>query len=335
VTRAASILSSSLKEVSRSFYLTMRVLPSSIRPQISLAYLLARTTDTVADTEIVPLDQRLQALHALRERILGSSRAPLDFGELARHQGSPAERALLERSDEALAILASFNQVDQQLIREVLTTITSGQELDLRRFAGASAQRIVALQTEEDLDDYTYRVAGCVGEFWTKICRSHLFPRARLDDKSLLENAVRFGKGLQLINILRDLPTDLRRGRCYLPARSLADAGLSPGDLLEPGNEPKFRPLYARHLAQTEGHLSAGWTYTNALPRRCVRVRLACAWPILIGMQTLGKLRTGNVLDPQHRIKISRPEVKRLMLRSILCYPWPPAWRGLFPTAGR
>ena len=47
------MLTSLLKEVSRSFYLTMRVLPSAIRPQIGLAYLLARTTDTIADTEIV------------------------------------------------------------------------------------------------------------------------------------------------------------------------------------------------------------------------------------------------------------------------------------------
>ncbi len=38
-----------LKRTSRSFYLTLRVLPAAVRPQIGLAYLLARTTDTVAD----------------------------------------------------------------------------------------------------------------------------------------------------------------------------------------------------------------------------------------------------------------------------------------------
>ena len=43
-----------LKQTSRSFYLTLRVLPGAIRPQIGLAYLLARTTDTIADTELVP-----------------------------------------------------------------------------------------------------------------------------------------------------------------------------------------------------------------------------------------------------------------------------------------
>src|SRR3954469_11874782 len=93
------LLTDLLKDVSRSFYLTLRVLPKSIRPQIGLAYLLARTTDTIADTEIVPLDQRLKSLQTLRERILGSSAAPLNFGEMARQQNLPAERVLLDQCE--------------------------------------------------------------------------------------------------------------------------------------------------------------------------------------------------------------------------------------------
>ena len=76
-----------LKATSRSFYLTLRVLPAAVRPQIGLAYLLARTTDTIADTEILPVEQRLDALQKLRERILGQSSAPLNFGELAQSAG--------------------------------------------------------------------------------------------------------------------------------------------------------------------------------------------------------------------------------------------------------
>src|SRR6267154_4471643 len=97
-----ALLTDLLKEVSRSFYLTLRVLPGKIRPQISLAYLLARTTDTIADTEILPVEQRLEALSKLRERILGQSSAPLNFGALAQQQGSPAEKMLLEQAASAL-----------------------------------------------------------------------------------------------------------------------------------------------------------------------------------------------------------------------------------------
>jgi len=322
-------LTALLKEVSRSFYLTLRVLPAAVRPQIGLAYLLARTTDTIADTELVPLEQRLAALQALRERLAGTSAASLDFGALGRHQASAAERSLLDRCESSLALLATLSADDLHLVREVLCIIAGGQELDLRRFAGASAGQVIALRSEEELDDYTYRVAGCVGEFWTRICRAHLFPRARLDDASLLADGVRFGKGLQLVNILRDLPADLRQGRCYLPTDRLAKAGLQPGDLLDPAQETRLRPVYDAHLATAEGHLRAGWAYTNKLPRNCIRVRLACAWPILLGLETLRLLQSGLVLDPQHRIKVSRRVVRRTLWRSVLYYPWPGAWQRL------
>ena len=326
-----SVLKSLLRDVSRSFYLTLRVLPSAVRSQIGLAYLLARTTDTVADTELVPLERRLKALAALRVRILGTGQAPLEFGEFARQQGSPAERLLLERAEETLECLQELGAEDLQLVRNVLNTITSGQELDLNRFAGASEQNIVALVADNELDDYTYRVAGCVGEFWTRMCRAHLFPKARLDDVDLLAKGVRFGKGLQLVNILRDLPADLRHGRCYLPSQALQSRGLKPSDLLEPSSQSRFLPVFEPYLARAEQHLRAGWEYTIALPRKCIRVRLACAWPLQIGWETIQLLRAGNVLLPEPRIKVSRRKVRQLMLSSLFRYPWPAAWNALLP----
>jgi len=340
-----------LEQTSRTFYKTLKVLPASVRPQIGLAYLLARTTDTIADTEIVTVAQRLAALQKLRERILGTSQVTLNFGELARQQGLPAERGLLEKVEESLAVLAALPPGDLKLVRQVLDTITSGQELDLRRFDGLgeianeptlanitahedprpTAKNIVALQNDGELDDYTYRVAGCVGEFWTMICRAHLFPKANLDEARLLADGIRFGKGLQLVNILRDLPVDLRKGRCYLPADKLAAIGLQPADLLQAANENKFRPLYDRYLDLAEAHLAAGWAYTNTVPRRQVRVRLGCAWPILIGRETIKRLRAASVLDPNSRIKISRSKVRHILLNTLLRYPWPAAWRRLAP----
>jgi farnesyl-diphosphate farnesyltransferase len=161
------------------------------------------------------------------------------------------------------------------------------------------------------------------------MCRAHLFPNAVLDEARLLADGVRFGKGLQLVNILRDVPADLRKGRCYLPADELARSGLSPADLLQPASEPGLRPLYNRLLDRAEAHLAAGWAYTNALPRRHVRVRLACAWPIMIGVKTIERLRSQHVLDPQQRIKVSRAEVRRLIAISVLYCGLPGAWQRL------
>ncbi|HEY0551619.1 MAG TPA: squalene/phytoene synthase family protein, partial [Verrucomicrobiae bacterium] len=246
--------------------------------------------------------------------------------------GSNAERLLLERIEDVLGVVSNFSSTDQQWIREVLTVITSGQELDLDRFGSANNERIVALQTDAELDDYTYRVAGSVGEFWTKMCRAHVFPQAPLDDASLLRDGVRFGKGLQLVNILRDLPRDLQAGRCYLPLERLARVQLKPADLLEAAHAPRLRPVYDELLDAAEAHLAAGWRYTNALPRRAWRVRLACAWPILIGVKTLARLRRENPLAAERRVKVTREEVRNILVATLLRYPFP-AWSRLFEWA--
>ena len=329
-----------LKEVSRSFFLTLRILPGAVRRQISLAYLLARASDTVADTRALPIPERLGALSALRDRIMGNSTVPLSFRSFVEatesisapaspQSASSGETRLLVRLEEFISCLANLSPEDLARVREVISTIISGQELDLKRFGNATADEIVALREMAELDDYTYRVAGCVGEFWTRMCRAHLFPSDVLDDSLLLERGVRFGRGLQLINILRDVPADLRGGRCYLPADRLAQLGLSAQDLVNPGNNDRLRPLYSELLARAEAHLEAGWEYTNMIPRRFVRVRLACAWPILIGVRTAAKLRNANWLASAKPIKISRTEVRRLVARSLLGQIWPPLWRRL------
>ena len=324
-----------LRATSRSFYLTLRVLPAAVRPQIGLAYLLARATDTITDTEILPVAERLAALRNLRGRILGQNPAPLDFGGLARHQGLPSEKLLLEKIGDSLAALQTLSQEDLKLVRDVLATITGGQELDLQRFAKASGEKIIPLESGRELDDYTYRVAGCVGDFWTKICRAHLFPKARLDENQFIADGIRFGKGLQLVNILRDLPADLKKGRCYLPMEKLEPAGLFPETLLSPAKAEKFLPLFHEYLDEAEAHLAAGWRYTNMLPFAQMRVRLACAWPVLIGVRTIEKLRAAGVFELQQRVKVSRGEVRGILLRSALLCPFPALWRKQFSVRAK
>jgi farnesyl-diphosphate farnesyltransferase len=334
-----------LKQVSRSFYLTLRVLPHSVRRPISLAYLLARAADTIADTGLIEVPRRQEALLQLRESIGEASEngrekqvLPPAMGDLAGAQesivgeGTPAERILLEHLRELLVSLQSLARDDRMRIRKLLDTITRGQETDLLRFR--MRDQICALETEEELEEYAYRVAGCVGEFWTEMCRAHVFPAAGLNDESLLADGVRFGKGLQLVNILRDFPKDLRRGRCYIPQNQLSKYGLIPRDLLDPAAMDRFRPLYDCYLQKAEEYLAAGRRYTLALPFRCVRVRLACAWPLLIGSKTLGQLWLANVLDDGNRVKVGRSEIRRLVLRSAILYPNPRAWNLLINSAG-
>ena len=107
-----------------------------------------------------------------------------------------------------------------------LLTIISGQRLDI----GTKESAIVSLRNDAELDDYTYRVAGSVGEFWTKISINHHILNSA-DSEILLNLGIQFGKALQLINILRDIPSDLSIGRCYIPSERLAEFDMVVTDL--------------------------------------------------------------------------------------------------------
>ncbi len=328
---ANELLGPILRDVSRSFYLTLRVLPHTVRPQIGLAYLLARTSDTVADTGLVPWKDRVEKLRQFRERIRYADALPVEFNDLMEHQGNPAEHRLMMRSHETLELLDSLTPEDRGQVQLLLETITRGQELDLRRFG--DGQKLVALQTPRELDDYTYHVAGCVGEFWTRLTRKYCFPDVQMDDDAFLADAANFGRGLQLVNVLRDLPRDLREGRCYLPAQDLDGAGLEPEDLLEAENMAALRPVFNKWMRTARAHLEAGWRYTNSIPFNHYRLRLACAWPILLGTKTLDKLADANPLQSEPRIKATRGEVRGIIWRTVWRLPFRGAWQNLFTPA--
>ena len=306
-----------LRRVSRSFYLSLAVLPRSVRPTIGLAYLFARASDTIADTRLIDRVSRIAHLEALRAA-LADDGPSMAVGATAGAQALPAERRLLERLPDCLAAYRALPPADRARVHAVLTTIIEGQIQDLRVFPGEDEGKLAALETREDLDRYTYLVAGCVGEFWTEVHVAHRPRLARWDLPRMRALGTRFGKGLQLTNVLRDVPRDLRQGRCYLPRQDLARWGLEPRDLLDPGRAPAARPLLGEWLNTALDHYEAGWEYTFAIPRREARMRLACAWPLLIGLRTLDLLAASpNWLDPAITLKVPRVRVYGLMAHSL------------------
>lgn len=314
------LLCTLLKRVSRSFYLTLKVVPGDVRRPIGLAYLFARAADTIADTALIDRADRLKYLELFREAFRkGQAERILAIKEvLAERQQVAAERELLTRLDEGFSILHSLSPSDQAMIRGVILTLTEGMVMDLATFPGEDEGRLVALDTRADLDRYTYYVAGCVGEFWTDIHMAHRSSLAGWDREAMQRRGVRFGKGLQMTNVLRDLPKDLRIGRCYLPRQELEALGLQPADLLDPTAIVKVKPLLHSLLALTLEHYQEGWAYTLQIPRHEVRMRLACVWPLFIGLKTLALLeRSPNLLDPGVIIKTPRGAVYGMMARSL------------------
>lgn len=271
-----------------------------MRGAASLGYLLARTSDTLADTAEIPIALRLGCLANFSDA-LSSGTAPSWPAEILRSIQDPRERALMASTEVFFAWLARVPESEAQLIREVASIIISGQTLDLERFGAADHRQLVALNHDAELEDYAWRVAGCVGVFWTKLGLLTLGERfSKRDVAWLTARASAYGKGLQLVNILRDLRADFKNGRCYLPLATPSDQ-----ELLQLERE--------RWLARAEGWVSEGFAYSETLVSR--RLRAASVLPAMLAMETLAALRR-SPLDV--RVKIPRSFVYSSVLRALV-----------------
>lgn len=197
------------RPVSRSFSLSLRFLPAPLAPPITLAYLLARLSDTVADAPAPFLSARQSLLQRWQENPLAVEGDEPGFPDSAREpekalwQAWPQLRRSLEASPVREEILCVWRRILQ------------GQSFDVQRaLAGTEASPL----TWPDLIEYTDQVAGCVGPFWNRLGHK-LLPPWSVADPALLEKAGRsYGQALQLVNICRDAVSDLQGGRCYLAA---------------------------------------------------------------------------------------------------------------------
>ena len=130
-----------------------------------------------------------------------------------------------------------------------------------------------------------------------------------------------FGKGLQLINILRDFPLDLQAGRSYLPVANPEEIALKPA---------LGRREWERWRQRAFAYLEEAWKYVIAV--RPWRVRFACALPVFIGMRTL--ILLGDAPENQLGIKVSRKEVRHLMVWAagvaLFRFLEPAAYRKIF-----
>ena len=302
-----------LRDVSRSFYLSIRLLPQALRRTVGVAYLLARASDTIADSTALPAPLRQQLLADFAGSVAG---VPVDPSALARIAATagpavadPRERMLLGALLRCVDWLNALPPADLADTRIVLGHITRGQALDIERFEQGAGAR--ALQSAAEVDDYTYLVAGCVGEFWTDLCVRHVNPFASLPPDRMRVLGREYGMGLQLVNILRDAGADLAAGRCYLPADELAREGIPLQELARAPAE--LEPVWSRWHALACGRLEQGVLYAHAV--NSPRIRAAAALPALIGVRTLALLHEAGGQSLRRTVKVPRREVRGILAR--------------------
>ena len=320
-----------LKPVSRSFFLSIRLLPKALREPVALAYLLARTSDTIADSSVVEVEKRIELLDRFAAGIAGKDEGiGKDLGRLLVAQRDPpqpshktparqtigargdkafgsteGENALIGSADRILQSLQELSPEDQRDVRGLLAIITRGQRQDLTRWR----EEVSALSSADELREYTYLVAGCVGEFWTRICFRKVGSFTARDETDMLELGRNYGRGLQLVNILRDAGSDLRAGRCYFPEDDLRAVNLVPADLLKAPVE--FLPIYQRWIAEARAGLDAGLEYSIGI--NPPRVRVATVLPAMIGVRTLELIEESGLEALRTRVKVPRSEVRGMI----------------------
>ena len=308
-----------LPEVSRTFAINIRLLAGSLRDSVTVAYLLCRAADTLEDSwPGEGLGDRFDRLAAALVGEEGAAEALAASAQArARTNGEAADLRLVAHLPRVLRAYRGLPDEARLAVQECVLALSSG----MRRYATRTAARgrdVPYLDDEAELDDYCWVVAGCVGVMLTKL---YALTYRATDDAAQarrLELAPVVGQALQLTNILLDWPSDLRRGRCYLPASWLKESGARPADLVD-RDRPESRALARRLEAKALGALARVPDYVDAVPANHLRYRLFCLWPALWALGSLRQARR----DPQfpwgpRRPKLPRVELWRSSLASLL-----------------
>lgn len=322
-----------LPEVSRTFALCIRLLPPELEYPVLVAYLLCRIADTIEDTADISGQEKV--------RLLATFRASLDDDQA--DAAEVAKTFTPPRTDEerlaasAIRVLREFRHLDpglQTAIRPWVQEMCDG----MSEFSGRAEDvpgRMASLSTVADLERYCYYVAGTVGHMLTDLFRLGPPPYSPERYRKLDGLATSFGLGLQLTNIIKDVADDRRRGWSFVPRELCQVAGIRPEHLHNPAESTGARHVMMQLIVKAHEHLEDALEYCTTLPRSAYRVRLFCLTSMFFAVRTLTQARRDDrLLDPGHKVKISRSDVYRTLGLTVACAPSNALVRAYFNHLG-
>jgi farnesyl-diphosphate farnesyltransferase len=272
-----------LGSVSRTFALTIPLLPPAIEKVVGNTYLLCRIVDTVEDAaDLSPqTKQNLSSLflQAVLEKVpVDSFVAPCL--EALKNYGNQDELDLIAHTPTVLRILHTCSNSDQQVVSRCISIMSEG----MSHFHGKQTKE--GLKDLGEFEEYCYVVAGVVGELLTTIFSNHspAFAHQLQGQENL---AIAFGQALQMTNILKDSPEDRARGVSWKPA------DLSQAQLLD--------------IAYQK--LQDSLRYILLIPKTELGMRRFCFLAFGLAVMTLSKIASRTQFSHQDEVKLSRSAV--------------------------
>ncbi len=253
------------------------LLPKSKRDAMSALYAFCREVDDIADEDSAPVEDRRRRLAEWRADIKRAC------------ENQPPQFAV---NRELQPVIHAFS-----LPFDLFNELIQGCEMDLD---------IKRYEDFEELELYCYRVASVVGLLSIQIF-GYQQPQTR-------DYAVSLGKALQLTNILRDVKTDARRGRIYLPQNELRKFNVSENEILEGRYSANFRDLAQSVAARAKEYYSAAQT---SLPSGDRKAMVAAELMGMVYWRLLKKLERAqfDVFGAQP-VSLSRPQKLALIIQS-------------------
>lgn len=305
-----------LPGVSRTFALSIRLLPGALNEAVLAAYLLCRIADTIEDDHSATVERKSALLGIFRTALDDPSAATTlaaSANELVAGETTHVE--LVRGAPQVFAVYHALPEYSRLRVRHWVSEMIYGMEKFVRLYPKG-----IRIRTIDEYKDYCYYVAGTVGNLLTDLWHEHSSSIGLREYRSLWRRCRAFGEALQTVNILKDIAWDAtHENAIYIPESSLRAHGSSHATLLDPEYAVRNHAAVQELIELAWRDLDASLAYFVTLPRRALRIRAFCLLPLLFAYATLRELTaTQSMLRPGGTVKISRAEVRALMASGLL-----------------
>jgi farnesyl-diphosphate farnesyltransferase len=313
--RAKAFCREIFPDVSRTFALSIRLIPGELGAAVRYAYLVCRIADTIEDEPQLPAVEKASLLDLLTACFDDATAATQLASRAATLEGDARHLRLVRNTDLVFTAFRDLPESTRQPVRRWIGEMIAG----MRKFVLAYPNGI-RIQSLDEYKEYCYYVAGTVGYLVTDLWHEHapsIGPRLH---GVLREKCRAFAEALQTVNILKDVATDAEHeNSIYIPEELLRAHGSSHATLLAPDRLRGTRAALATLVQLAWRDLESARSYLLLIPRRAITIRLSCVLPLLFACATLRDLtRTPQALVRREVVKISRAEVKSLTLIGFL-----------------